>query len=153
MFDLRTGEATQSCVIPLPEGVTGMDFPRAHPHLTGAKVRYGYLALFAGLVITGVAKVDLETRSIVGRIDYPEGLCGGEAYFVPSHEGAPGPGQEDDGWLFTYVSSPSASSLWIMDAKTMSAKPTAVLPLPTRVPWGFHSKWVSQTELAAQRAS
>ena len=153
VFDLRTGEATQSCVIPLPEGVTGMDFPRAHPHLTGAKVRYGYLALFAGLLITGVAKVDLETRSIVGRIDYPEGLCGGEAYFVPSHEGAPGPGQEDDGWLFTYVSSPSASSLWIMDAKTMSATPTAVLPLPTRVPWGFHSKWVSQTELAVQRAS
>ena len=153
VFDLRTGEATQSCVIPLPEGVTGMDFPRAHPHLTGAKVRYGYLALFAGLVITGVAKVDLETRSIVGRIDYPDGMCGGEAYFVPSHEGAPGPGQEDDGWLFTYVSSPSASSLWIMDAKSMNAKPAAVLPLPTRVPWGFHSKWVPQTQLAAQRAS
>ena len=152
IFDLRTGKASQSCVVPLPDGVTGMDFPRAHPALTGMKVRYGYVALFAGWLITGVAKVDLETRSICGRIDYPDGMCGGEPYFVPAQEGVPAPGQEDDGWLLTFVSSTTASSLWIMDAKTMATTPNTVLPLPTRVPYGFHGKWVTQEQLAAQRA-
>ena len=31
VFDLRTGGAEQSCVIPLPQNVTGMDFPKCHP--------------------------------------------------------------------------------------------------------------------------
>jgi carotenoid cleavage dioxygenase-like enzyme len=150
-FDLRTGEATQSCVVPLPAGCTGMDFPRAHPALTGYRCHFGYLSMFEGLLITGVAKVDLHTRAIVGRIDYPAGMCGGEAFFVPRHDGAPPtPADEDDGWLLSYVSTETASTLWVMDAKTMAASPVAVLDLPTRMPWGFHSTFVSQAALASQ---
>ena len=152
VFDLRTGEATQSPVVALPAGCTGMDFPRAHPKLTGQKLRYGYFAMFEGLIITGVAKVDLARREIVGRIDYPADASGGEAVFVPAHEGAPPtPEDEDDGWLFTYVSTTTASALWVMDAKTMSPTPVAVVDLPARMPWGFHSTFVSEAQLASQR--
>jgi carotenoid cleavage dioxygenase-like enzyme len=45
VFDLRSGEASQSRVVALPPGVSGMDFPRAHPRLTGARVRYGCVRL------------------------------------------------------------------------------------------------------------
>ena len=129
-----------------------MDFPRAHPHLTGSKVRFGYLALFRGLVITGVAKVDLQSRAIVGRIDFPDGACGGEAYFVPAHTGAPPTAaDEDDGWLLSYVSTETSTALWVMDAKTMAAKPLAVLNLPVRSPWGFHTKFVPSHLLAEQQ--
>ena len=153
VFDMRTGEATQHCVVPLPPGITGMDFPRAHPQLTAARVRFGYLALFQGLVVCGVAKVDLQSRAIVGRIDFPADASGGESFFVPAHDGAPEtPEQEDEGWLLTYVSTEKSSALWVMDAKSMAPSPLAVLPLPTHAPWGFHSTWVSQALLAAQHA-
>ncbi len=154
VFDLQTGAATQSCVVPLPLGVTGMDFPRAHPALVGRRIRFGYLACFAGLEITGVAKVDLQQRAIVGRIDFPAGASGGESFFVPRHEGAPASAEaEDDGWLLTYVSTPQATALWVMDAKTMGPTPLAIIDLPTRAPWGFHSTFVSNRQLATQPAA
>jgi carotenoid cleavage dioxygenase len=40
VLNLATGEATSECVCPLPEGCTGMDFPRIHPALVaGARPR------------------------------------------------------------------------------------------------------------------
>jgi len=152
VFNLQTGEATQSCVVPLPLGCTGMDFPRAHPALVGRRIRYGWLSLFAGIEITGVAKVDLETRQIVGRINFPPGASGSEILFVPRREGAPAPGKEDDGFLLTYVSMPAASALWIMDAHTMAVQPLAVVDLPQRVPYGFHATYVTTAQLATQQA-
>jgi carotenoid cleavage dioxygenase len=152
-FDTRTGAAEQRPVVALPEGADGMEFPKAHPALTGKAVRYGYLSLFKGLLITGVIKVDLRKRAIVGRIDYPPGACGGEAFFAPRHAGPPrGAAHEDDGHLLTYVSTATASELWVMDAKSMAARPLAVLPLPARVPYGFHSTWLTEAQLAAQAA-
>jgi len=144
-FDTLTGEATQRCVVPLPPGCSGMDFPTCSPTLRGSKLRYGYLALFCGLLITGCAKVDLLAGAIVARFDYPAGLCGGEALFVP----VPGGTAEDDGHVLSIASTATASWLYVWDAATLSL--LAVLPLPARVPYGFHSTFVSEAELAAQR--
>ena len=153
-LDLATGTATQQCVVPLPEGCTGMDFPTKHPHLTGRSFRYGYLALFAGLEITGVAKVDVLKREMVGRIDFPEGSSAGECFFVPRLEGPPqSDAHEDDGFLLTYVNTVETTACWVMDAKSMSATPLAVIQLPHRAPWGFHSLFVSKARLATQAAA
>ncbi len=150
-LDVRTGEAEQRLVVPLPDGITGAEFPRAHPALTGRKVRYGYVSLWKGMLIVGLAKVDLQKSAIVGRIDYPAGHCGSEATFVPMRAGVPSEAQEDAGWLLSYVSTESSTALWIMDAKAMAPAPLAVLPLPTRAPWGFHGQWLTDAQLAAQQ--
>jgi carotenoid cleavage dioxygenase len=158
VFDLRTGEASHRCVVPLSAcgACTGMDFPRAHPRLCGMRVRYGYLSLFEGLLITGVVKVDLQAGAVVGRIDFPADAgggttSGGESYFVPKADRVPRTAdEEDDGYLLTYVSTEAASQLWVMCAKTMAPQPLAVLNLPVRVPWGFHGTFLSSAQLAAQ---
>lgn len=144
-FDTRSGEATQRCVVPLPTGCSGMDFPTCSPALRGSKLRFGYLALFRGLLITGCAKVDLEAGAIVARFDYPAGLCGGEALFVPT----PGGSAEDDGHVLSIASTADASWLYVWGAASLSL--LAVLPLPARVPYGFHSTFITEAELAAQR--
>ena len=176
VLDTATGKASQACAVPLPSLCTGMDFPTSHPALVGRSSRWGYLCLFSGLLITGVVKVDLRERAIVGRIDFPAGTSGGECLFVPRQEGKPSPDCEDDGFLLTYgtpstaqatqdeqrrsrsllasysrrpsadssiaVSDKDCSQLWVMDAKTMRERPLAILDLPSRVPWGFHSTYV-----------
>jgi 9-cis-epoxycarotenoid dioxygenase len=122
-----------------------MDFPTGHPALVGRPQRFGFFALFAGLLITGVVKVDLKERAIVGRIDFPAGTSGGESLFVPRKPGAPSAECEDDGFLLTYVSTAESSQLWVMDAKTMSKQ--AILDLPSRIPWGFHSTFVPAADV------
>lgn len=44
------------------------------------------------------------------------------------------------------------SELVVLDAATMSSAPVCRLRLPCRVPLGFHGTWVSEEQLAAQRA-
>ena len=57
---------------------------------------------------------------------------------------------EDDGYLVTFVHDELAgskgSSLVVYDAKTMSDKPVARVPLPHRVPYGFHCHHMNEEE-------
>ena len=59
---------------------------------------------------------------------------------------------EDDGWLLVYLycEKEEASKLYVYDAHTMSDVPVAVVQLPQRVPYGFHSTWVTEQQIAAQ---
>ncbi len=59
---------------------------------------------------------------------------------------------EDDGWLLVYVyhEKEEASKLHIYNAHSMSDVPVAVVRLPQRVPYGFHSTWVTEQQVAAQ---
>lgn len=149
-FDLRSGAAAQRCVLPLPAGVTGMDFPRAHPALVGRPLRFGYLAAFQGLAVCAAVKVDVTTGAVAARADYPADACGGEPCFVPRRPGDPGLGEaEDDGWVLTFVTTNAATSLWVMGAKALDVE--AVLPLPSRLPFGFHSAFITRAEMDAQR--
>lgn len=150
-FDLSSGACSQRILVPLPPNVSGMDFPRAHPALTGRKLRWGYLALFQGLVIGSLAKIDVDKGAISARIDFPGDSTGGEPCFVPRVPGAPSSAaEEDDGWVLTVVSSLHASSIWVVDAKDMAV--LAVLPLPCRVSWGTHSTFLTEEELALQKS-
>jgi Retinal pigment epithelial membrane protein len=59
---------------------------------------------------------------------------------------------EDDGYLLTiiYDEATGASEFVVYDAKTMAERPLARVALPQRVPYGFHSTWVTRDQLAQQ---
>ena len=59
--------------------------------------------------------------------------------FVPAHAGA----GEDHGYLVTFVydKADDMSRFVVLDAADMSAAPIAEVPLPQRVPHGFHGSW------------
>ena len=57
---------------------------------------------------------------------------------------------EDDGWLMSlvYDSRADRSELLILDALDVAAEPLARVPLPQRVPFGFHGNWISDHAVA-----
>ncbi|MFF8313275.1 carotenoid oxygenase family protein [Streptomyces lydicus] len=71
----------------------------------------------------------------------PAGSTTGEAAFVPRGPHAP----EGDGWLLSIVthSRTARSELRVLDTADFTGHPTAVVPLPVRVPHGFHATWVN----------
>jgi carotenoid cleavage dioxygenase-like enzyme len=52
--------------------------------------------------------------------------------------------------VYVHDEASNASTLHIYNARTMDAKPVAVLRLPARVPYGFHGMFVDEAALAAQ---
>uniref|UniRef100_A0A7S0WUG4 carotenoid 9,10-dioxygenase n=1 Tax=Chlamydomonas leiostraca TaxID=1034604 RepID=A0A7S0WUG4_9CHLO len=160
VLDPATGKATSTQL-----SATYADFPVMHPGLVGYRSRWAWGATFDYKAITveaqGIAKYDLlghaegsgegAKDACVGHIRFPEGCYGGEAYYVPRHAD-PTQGAEDDGWLLVYVydSRTDSSTLNVYDAATMAQQPLARVRLPRRVPYGFHSLWVREEQLAQQ---
>jgi carotenoid cleavage dioxygenase-like enzyme len=108
------------------------------------------------LKIVGVAKYDLSLELELGTRDlkiggnikglflHGDGRQGSEPIFVPRT-----PSKElleDDGYLicFVYDKKVGCSEMVIIDAKTMASKPVGVVNLPTRVPGGLHSIFLSK---------
>ena len=58
---------------------------------------------------------------------------------------------EDDGWLmlFLFHEADQHSELVVYDAKTMRSEPLATVRMPQRVPYGFHSHFISEDRLKA----
>ncbi len=117
------------------------EFPR-HRHSVGAKpYRYGYCASPVADMTSGWAtlKHDLDTgdRRI---FDHGPGRAAGEPVFV-----ARGDDGEDDGWLVTFVHDLAADSaeFVVLDAQDFDRGYVARVPLPQRIPYGFHGNWVS----------
>lgn len=157
-FDLQSGKATRRRVAP----AIG-DFPTIPPRLTGHKTRYMYLSQMRPVppgrpvCFVGICKIDLEAEDeasgMTGEILYPEGLEGGEAFFVPTDK--PSKGEEtveDEGYLVTFLSSAHGESKMVVyDARTMATHPVASVSLPVRVPAGFHGLHINEKQLATQR--
>ena len=78
--------------------------------------------------------------------DVGDGAIPGEPFFVPSING----GNEDDGYVLSYVYSPDTddTSLWVMDAHNLS-NVLAKVQLSARVPQGFHGLWLPMEQLAS----
>ena len=89
------------------------------------------------------------TKQVVGRFKYGGQRRGGEIQFVEKKNAQ----SEDDGYLLGFVhdEGSNTSTFWVMDARTMDDQPLAVVRLPERVPFGFHSLWVPEAKRAAQR--
>ncbi len=128
------------------------EFPRGDERLAGKRHRYGYALggviqeLGGGMSrSTAVLKHDLESGR-TSELPLGPGRIGGEFVFVPAGEDA----GEDEGWLLGYVydSSGDKSELVVLDAHDFGAEPVARVPLPARVPTGFHGNWIPDSALA-----
>jgi 8'-apo-carotenoid 13,14-cleaving dioxygenase len=126
------------------------EFPR-HAHRVGcAEYRYGYTAGFVGETLNAsqlgpTLKYDLVTGER-SSYDYGPGVGGGEPVFVER----PNATAEDDGWLmtFTHAHDGSTASFVVLDAQDLARGPVAEVPLPQRIPYGFHGNWVSDRSVA-----
>jgi carotenoid cleavage dioxygenase-like enzyme len=124
------------------------EFPRHRGALTARPYRYGYAAAPSTDPATGwpTLKHDLETgeRRV---FDHGPGRIAGEPVFV----GRPGSAAEDDGWLVTFVHDHGAGTaeFVVLDAQEFDRRGyVARVPLPQRVPLGFHGNWVSDRAVA-----
>ncbi|KAK9284089.1 hypothetical protein L1049_012349 [Liquidambar formosana] len=112
--------------------------------------------------VTGIIKFDLHAEPVMGKtklevggnvqgiFDLGPGRFGSEAVFVPREPGITS--EEDDGYLIFFVHDENTgkSSVNVLDAKTMSSDPVAVVELPHRVPYGFHAFFVTEEQLREQ---
>ncbi|KAH7570653.1 hypothetical protein JRO89_XS05G0151400 [Xanthoceras sorbifolium] len=161
-FNMKTGLASQKKL-----SAPCVDFPRVHECYTGRKQRYVYGAILDSFVkVTGIIKFDLHAEpeagktmlevggNVKGIFDLGPGRFGSDAVFVPRETSAAAAaataaGEEDDGYLIFFVHDENTgkSSVNVIDAKTMSADPVAVVELPHRVPYGFHGFFVKEEQL------
>ena len=77
------------------------------------------------------------------RYDFGAGRICGECAFAPDPAGS----SEDDGWLvnWVYELDGSASEFVVLDARNVADGPIARIPMPRRVPFGFHGNWFPAT--------
>ena len=136
-FNAKTGAVKEE---PLDD--QSSDFPRVNDSLAGYQARFGYTARFAGESgmpeADAIIKYDLATGTNRVHVHGPN-RWGGEGVFVPR----PGATAEDDGWVVTYVydGNSGGSEFVVIDAQNMEAAPLARVPLPRRVPYGFHGRF------------
>ncbi|CAI9103069.1 OLC1v1001501C2 [Oldenlandia corymbosa var. corymbosa] len=151
-FNLKTGIASQKKL-----SESAVDFPRVNESYTGRKQRYVYGTTLNSIAkVTGIVKFDLHAEpedgktkievggNVVGLFDLGPRRFGSEAVFVPRQPGTTV--EEDDGYLIFFVHDETTgkSAVNVIDAKTMSSDPVAVVDLPKRVPYGFHAFFVTE---------
>ncbi|XP_021280006.1 carotenoid 9,10(9',10')-cleavage dioxygenase 1 [Herrania umbratica] len=157
-FNMKTGLASQKQL-----SVSAVDFPRVNESYTGRKQRYVYGTTLDSIAkVTGIVKFDLHAEpeagkakievggNVQGLFDLGPGRFGSEAIFVPREPGTTS--EEDEGYLIFFVHDENTgkSSVNVIDAKTMSADPVAVVELPHMVPYGFHAFFVTEEQLHEQ---
>ncbi|KAK6158556.1 hypothetical protein DH2020_005870 [Rehmannia glutinosa] len=139
-----------------PVSATSLDFGTINPQYAGDKNRYVYAAVMETMPkITGVVKIDLSLLSadssgdctVASRL-YGAGCYRSEPIFVAREHNNPAT-EEDDGYLLSYVHNENTkeSQFLVMDAKSPSFEIVAAVKLPRRVPYGFHSIFVKESDL------
>jgi carotenoid cleavage dioxygenase len=117
------------------------EFPRHRGSLTARPYRFGYTAGVDPAATTWPTyKYDLSTGDR-WTFDHGAGRTAGEPVFVAREGGE----AEDDGWLLTFVHDAAAGTaeFVVIDAQDFDRGYVARVPLPQRVPYGFHGNWVS----------
>lgn len=137
-IDLAAGKVLEDRLSDHPQ-----EFPRIDDRLAGQRHRYGYGTYFGaggdGLRIGGLLKHDLVAGSTIVH-DFGPGTSSSEGVFVAASDDA----GEDEGWVLSvvYDEAGDGSYLAVLDATDFAAPPVATVPLPQRVPFGFHGSWV-----------
>jgi carotenoid cleavage dioxygenase len=139
-FNLKTGKTTER---KLSDAM--VEFPRMDNRVLGSKSRYSFnpkVAAAETVVFEGLIKHDFETNRDHVQM-YPPGWSAGEAVVCP-REGSTG---EDDAYVVSFAQEHATgkSELWIFSARDFGA-PIARVPIPQRVPAGYHAWWVSADE-------
>ncbi|MEM9617924.1 MAG: carotenoid oxygenase family protein [Pseudomonadota bacterium] len=133
-IDLRSRRVKE---YPLMQG--SVEFPQINPSRTGRVNRFVYMAeQERDDEIRGVVKLDTQTGRQV-RHWVESGDQNSEPIFVSC-----GRDVEDDGYilLLVYRAATDTSELRILDAQRVDGEPIATVPIPYRVPAGFHGLWV-----------
>uniref|UniRef100_A0A803NDM1 carotenoid 9,10-dioxygenase n=1 Tax=Chenopodium quinoa TaxID=63459 RepID=A0A803NDM1_CHEQI len=152
-FNMKTGLASQKEL-----SAPAVDFPRVNEYYwQHRKQRYVYGTILGSIAkVQGIVKFDLHAEpdssktklevggTVQGIFDLGPGRFGSEAIFVPREPGTTS--EEDDGYLIFFVHDENTGKSFVnvIDAKTMSADPVAVVELPSRVPYGFHAFFVTE---------
>ena len=127
------------------------DFPALHPSFVGQPLRFAYTAGFAAAQSSAIPQFDalirhdLATGATVIR-QLPEGTTCGDLSFVPA-----GAAASDDGHvlLLTHVLLEERSELLVLNARDVAGPPAAVVHVPRRIPYGFHTTFVPGHSLPA----
>ncbi len=117
------------------------ELPSIDRRRTGRSYRHGWrVGTRTGaddIVFEGAAHTDAVTGTET-RWDPGPAQSSGEWLFVPT-----GPDEAEGVVMsFVYDRTRDASELVLLDARDISAGPLARVPLPQRVPYGFHAAWV-----------
>lgn len=148
-LNLKTGDVIEQPIHDEP-----CDFLRINMSYVGKKNRYGYGARFnanTGMPkFDGVLKFDREANSYE-ILELEEGCFAGEAVFAPRNNSQ----SEDDGYLVFFVQNENtgSSECYVVDAQKFSEGPVARINIPVRVPYGFHSEWVTGDQFSKQENS
>ncbi|CAA6671763.1 unnamed protein product [Spirodela intermedia] len=153
LFNESAGQSLQSVLteIRLNPGTgahLNLEAGMVNPGRMGRRTRYAYLAIADPWPkVSGFAKVDLSSGKVT-KFVYGDHRYGGEPYFVPSHRQSAE--EEDDGHVITFMHDErtSESELLIINAADMRLE--ASVKLPSRVPYGFHGKFINATDLESQ---
>jgi carotenoid cleavage dioxygenase len=145
-FDLRTG-ATRERLI---DDTLNTEFPTMNSALQGVPTRHAYHVLMRnrplGAQFGGLVKYDCRDGRFTA-YSGGEHLWYSESPFAPSDAHA----AEDDGYLVSLVTDMNAGTteVQVFDARGTGVGdgPVARIPLPRRVPHGFHGTWVSARRL------
>jgi carotenoid cleavage dioxygenase-like enzyme len=145
-FDLESGSTKEEVI----DDVSS-EFPRMDQRRLGVRSRYSYHGRFERAEVmrfNAVVKYDAESGASRAHV-YPKGWYGGEAVFAPRL----GSMAEDDGYLLTFVANEASgeSELYVIDARDPERSPVARVQIPQRVPTGYHTWWVSASDLESQR--
>ena len=155
-LDLPTGTATEH---QLDDRL--QELPRTDPRSLnqGARVHYAITADAATMATAHVpeallchdaAKATTELRR------FSPGTVPSEAVFVADPNAAADPGGASTdgtrpGWVlfFCFDERAGTSELVVLNALDFTGPPVAVIELPTKVPFGFHSSWIPDHDLPA----
>ncbi|MEU6405228.1 carotenoid oxygenase family protein [Streptomyces sp. NPDC046985] len=119
------------------------EFPVIDDRVRGARHRFAFTTALdpaGGELLGGPALLRHDLAA--GRTDahrLPPGRTAGQAVFVPREPHAP----EGDGWLLSMVADERTGhgELTVVDTADFTGPPAAAVPLPVRVPHGFHATW------------
>ena len=119
-----------------------IEFPRVADDRVGRHNDVGYaVASFEDQ--NSIVRYDLGSDRSTAH-DFGDRRIPGEPVFV-AREGSTA---EDDGYLLMYVydKTTDTSEFVVLDARDVAADPLARVPLPQRVPFGFHGSWIPDPE-------
>uniref|UniRef100_A0A0E0M5W5 Uncharacterized protein n=1 Tax=Oryza punctata TaxID=4537 RepID=A0A0E0M5W5_ORYPU len=131
-----------------------LEFGMVHQGYVGRHNRHGYFGVSGPMPkLSGITKLDFHRVGTgdctVAHRDFGPRCFAGEPFFV--HDNINGDGNEDSGYIVCYMheEATAKSRFVMMDARSPELDIVAEVQLPSRVPYGFHGLFDTQTELLA----
>jgi len=110
-----------------------LDFPIIDPRKLGSYEKYAYFTGHENGKPVSIVKMDIDTGSVVDRVQFKYNQICGECAFVPSEEEGIG------GYIVLFVSNIDDSEYHIYDE---NLKLINIIKIPFRIPLGFHTRFI-----------